>query len=311
MKRNPLILIIGLLLIILFGLLLFVFQLRETEVAVVTTFGKPTRPITQPGAHFKLPWPIQKVWKFDQRVQNFEDKLTQGLTSDRFAVLTSVYVGWRITEPTNFLLKFAGSGDPIARAEGLLEQPLSNAKIAVVGKHSLSDFLSASDNGTNFLAIENEILANVKSDVRAFNYGLEIEFLGLKKLELPESVTTSVFERMQKERQVLADRLRSEGDARAQIIRSEADTKALAVLAQAQGRATEIKGQGEAEAAKSLEVFQQNPGLANFLSSLNALRDSLKERSILVLDQHTPPFDLFWGVWGVSTNLFQRQPEQR
>src|ERR1700716_1764755 len=117
MKRNLLTAIIGGLLILVFFLLLFVFQVRQSEVAVVTTFGKPTRPITEPGAHLKLPWPIQKVYKFDQRVQNFEDKLTEGLTRDSFNLLTSVYVGWKITEATNFFPKFAGSADPIRDAE--------------------------------------------------------------------------------------------------------------------------------------------------------------------------------------------------
>ena len=53
--------------------------MRKTEVAVVTTFGKPTRTNTEPGAYFKLPWPIQKVHKFDQRIQNFEDKYDESL----------------------------------------------------------------------------------------------------------------------------------------------------------------------------------------------------------------------------------------
>ena len=158
MKRNPLTLIIALLLILIFGFLLFSFQVRTTEVAVVTTFGKPTRPITEPNLYFKWPWPIQKVWTFDRRVQNFEDRLTEGLTSDSFNLLTSVYVGWKVSDPTAFFPRFAGSANPIAAAETLLDQWLGNAKTAVVGKHPLADFVSTSDNGAAFLAIENEIL---------------------------------------------------------------------------------------------------------------------------------------------------------
>src|SRR6266704_6931320 len=149
MKRN-LTILVGALLIAIALLLLFVFQLRTTEVAVVTTFGKATRPITEPGAYFRWPYPIQMVHRFDQRVQNFEDKLTEGLTRDSFNLLASVYVGWKITEPTNFFPKFAGSPDPITEAEHGLERLLGNAKTAVVGKHRLSDFVSATDNGTNF-----------------------------------------------------------------------------------------------------------------------------------------------------------------
>lgn len=304
MKRNPLTLIIGLLLILIFGLLLFVFQVRQSEVAVVTTFGKPTaHPITRPGIHGRLPWPFQKVYKFDQRVQNFEDKLTEGLTRDSFNLLTSVYVGWKITDPTSFFPKFAGVADPIAEAERQLGQRLSNAKSAVVGKHPLSDFISASDNGSNFVAIENEILASIQSQVQANNWGLDIEFLGIKRLELPENVTQAVFDRMQSERKVLADTSQSEGEFEAAKIRSEAVRKAAELLADADGQATQIRGKAEAEAAKSLAVFQQNPPLANFIFRLNALEGSLKERSIIVVDPHTPPFDLFRGV---PTNLLSK-----
>ena len=303
MKRNPLTLVIGLLLILIFGLLLFTFQVRTTEVAVVTTFGKPTRPITAPNLYFKWPWPIQKVWSFDRRVQNFEDRLTEGLTRDSFNLLTSVYVGWKVSDPTAFFPRFAGSANPIAAAEALLDQWLGNTKTAVVGRHPLSDFISTSDNGASFMAIEKEILGAIQSQLSTNNLGLEIEFLGIKRLQLPESVTQSVFERMTSERKVLADRFQYEGEAEAQRIRSDAERKAAEVLANAEGQATEIKGKGEAEAAKSLKVFQQNPELASFIFRLSALEGSLKDRSILIFDQHTPPFDLFRGV---STNLLNK-----
>ena len=67
--------------------------------------------------------------------------------------------------------------------------------------------------------------------------------------------------------------------------------------------ATEIKSIGEADAAKLLPVFQRNPELAVFLFRLSALEDALKERSTLIFDQHTPPFDLFRGV---STNTLSK-----
>ncbi len=303
MKRNPLTLIIGLLLILIFGFLLFTFQVRTTEVAVVTTFGNPTRPITEPNLYFKWPWPIQKVWTFDRRVQNFEDRLTEGLTRDSFNLLTSVYVGWKVSDPTAFFPRFAGSANPIAAAETLLDQWLGNAKTAVVGRHPLSDFVSTSDNGAAFLAIETEILEAIQSQIRTNNLGLQVEFLGLKRLQLPESVSQSVFDRMTSERKVLADRFQYEGEAEAQRIRSDAERKAAELLANAEAQATQIKGKGEAEAAKSLAVFQQNPGLASFIFRLNALEGSLKERSILIFDQHTPPFDLFRGA---STNLLNK-----
>ena len=302
MNRNFLTLAIGVLLLLIFVLLLFTYQVRQSEVAVVTTFGKVTDQ-AGPGAHVKAPWPIQSVHKLDQRVQNFEDKLTEGLTHDNFNLLSSVYVGWKINDPKAFYARFAGGAVP--EAEKVLEGLLRSAKSAVIGKHPLSDFVNPGSDGTQFSAIEGEILAAIQSQVVANNYGLSIEFLGIKKLELPESVTQSVFERMTSERQVLISKSQFEGEAEAQEIRSAAERKATELLASAEGKATEIRGKGEAEAAKSLAVFQENPALANFIFRLNALEGSLKERSTLVFDQQTPPFDLFRGV---STNLVPANP---
>jgi modulator of FtsH protease HflC len=292
---------IGALLILLFAVLLFVFQVRQTDVAIVTTFGKPTRDIPKPGWYLKWPWPIQNVYKFDQRVQNFEDKFTEDLTADHNNLLTAVYIGWRISDPKEFFPKFASGST--AEAEKVLEGILRSVKSAVVGGHALSDFVSATGEGAKFVEIEEEMLARIQSQVRANNYGLEIEFLGIKKLGLPESVTQSVFERMTSERQRLASKSQFEGEAEAEKIRSSANRRAAELLANAEGQATQIRGKGEAEAAKSLEVFQQNPELANFIFRLNALEGSLKERSILIFDQTTPPFDLFGGA---STNLLRK-----
>jgi membrane protease subunit HflC len=300
MNRNSLILTIGFLIGIIVILLLFTFQVRKSEVAVVTTFGKPTRPISEPGLKGKLPWPIQRVYKFDQRIQNFEDRPSEGLTQDGFNLFTSVYVGWKITDVTNFFPTFAGYPEPIQEAEKRLEPLLGQAKSGVFGKHPLADIVSATDNGTNFMAIEKEILAAVQTRLRSQHFGIEIDFLGIKRLQIPESVTQNVFERMTSERKVLADRFQYEGEAEAAKIKSEAERKAGEMLAKAESEATRIRGEGEATAAESLKVFNQNPELAILIFQLNALESSLREHSILVFDPNTPPFNLFRGV---SPNL--------
>lgn len=274
-------------------LVLFVFQVRQSEVAVVTTFGKPTRDIVAPGAYICWPPPIQKVHKFDQRIQTYEelDKFTEDLTSDGNTLIAKVYVGWRITDPQVFFPKFAGGS--VVEARKMLESLVRSAKSAVVGRHPLSDFINANANELKFNAIESEIKSLVQSQLQTNQCGLQVEFLGIKKLGLPESVTQAVFERMTSERKVLADKLDSEGQAEATKIRSAADRKANEMLATAEGEATRIIGRGEAAAAEVLPVFEQNPELANFLLRLKTLEGSLKERTTLILDQHIPPLDLF------------------
>ena len=96
MKRNRLTIAIGAVLLLIFIALLFFFQVRKSEVAIVTTFGKPVATYKEPGLYFKLPWPIQKVHRLDHRVQNFDGKFEDLITSDYFNLMVMTYVGWRI-----------------------------------------------------------------------------------------------------------------------------------------------------------------------------------------------------------------------
>ncbi len=295
MKKNTIAIAIALILLGIFGLLLFSFQVRQSEVAVLTTFGKPAAAnIDQPGIYGKWPWPIQQVYRFDQRVQNFEDKYSENLTSDNTMLLTSVYVGWRISDAKEFFPKFAGGS--VEAAQRQLETMLRSAKAAVIGKHNLSDFVNADPKQLKLEGIENEIKSAVQGELASQNYGISIEFLGVKKLGLPESVTQTVFDRMKSERTVLISEAQFKGEAEATKIKSAAERQAADVIANAQADATRIEGAGVAEAAKTLSVFQQNPELAIFQLQLQALKSSLNQKSTLIFDERTPPFSLFQNL---------------
>src|SRR5207237_5074130 len=117
-------------------------------------------------------------------------------------------------------------------------------------------------------------------------------------------------DRMASERNPLAGRAEAEGEANAQKIRSGADRRAAETLAMADSEATRIKGDADAEAAKYLSVFEQNTVLANLLFDINALEGTLKERSTLIFDPNTPPFNLFRGgpaVAGATNRVKQSQ----
>jgi len=145
-------------------------------------------------------------------------------------------------------------------------------------------------------AIESEIENALQNQLATQNYGISIDFLGIKKLGLPESVTQTVFDRMKSERQVLISKAQYEGEAKATEIKSTAERQAADVIANAQADATRIEGQGVAEAAKTLSVFQQNPELAIFQLQLAALKNSLNQKSTLIFDERTPPFSLFQNL---------------
>lgn len=283
--------LIGAILVVIFLLLLFTFQVRRSEIAVVTTFGKPVSNIDQPGLYFKWPWPIQHVYKFDKRIQNFEDKFSQSLTADSNPLIVTVYVGWRISDAAAFYPKFPGGS--VATAQTMLETMVRNAKNAVVASNSLSDFVNADPAQLKFDTIESSMQQLVQSDLDANNYGMKLEFLGLKKIELPESVTQAVFDRMKANRQVLINKSLSQGAAEALKITSAADSQAARTIANANAEAIRIRAQGEAEAANTLPTFEQNPALAEFLFRIDAVKQLLNQKSTLILDERIPPFDIF------------------
>jgi membrane protease subunit HflC len=290
-QRNLVTFIIGAVLVIVFALLLFVFQVRQSEVVVITTFGKPTRVLDQPGAYFRWPWPIQQVNRFDARIQNFQDQFSETLTADQQNLLTSVYVGWKITDAAEFLRSFRGS---VPAAQNRLENMLRSAEKQVVGNHALSDFVNADPRELKFDQIEKEIEDVVQGELTTNACGMTLEFLGFTRIGLPQDVTQAVFDRMKADRQRLISKWENEGKAQAEIIRSTADRQAANTLANAQAEAIRIRAQGEAEAARTtLPVFQQNPQLANFLLRLDALKSTLNQKSTLIFDERTPPFDLF------------------
>lgn len=298
MNTRRLNLAIGTMLLGVFLLLLFLFQVRQTEVAVVTTFGKATRPITEPGLYLKWPWPIQKVTKLDHRLQPFEGKFEETFTRDERSLLIMVFIGWRIEDPALFYSRFAG-GSTI-EAERSLDNIVRTHKNAAVGRHNFADFISTEAGDLKFDQIEKEIHEGVQRDAKS--QGIAVEIARIKRLGIPESVTEKVFDRMRAERAKEVARLKAEGEKEAITIRSAADRERDRMLAEAEAQATRIRGEGDAEAARSFSVFQQDPELAVLILKLNALEATLKERSTLIVDPRTPPFDLLVQPSNVPAN---------
>jgi modulator of FtsH protease HflC len=289
MKKPRLTVIVAALVVAVFVSVLFLFQVRQTEVAVVTTFGKFSRAITEPGLYLRWPWPANKVFKFDNRQQIFERKFEQTTTADGRSLVVSVFIGWQIADPRLFIERFA-QGDPV-RAEQALEGVVRDAKNGVIGQHPFGELISTNKTRLKLRQMESEMFVAVQGRA-ATNYGIRVTMLGVKQLGLPESITSKVFDRMRADRQRLVKQFQSEGEAEAIRIRADADRIRQETLARADAEAMTIRGQAEAEAAKHFAVFQKEPELASFLIQLNSLANSLKERSTLVFDPQTPPFNL-------------------
>ena len=294
MKRSPLTIVVALLLMAIFGLMLFVFQVRKSEVAVVTFWDRMeldnTR--TNPGPHLQWPWPIERVYKLDSRVHSLEDNLEQLTLPDNTSVMLGTYVGWRINDPARFFPKFENGS--VAEAEKQLVGIVRSAKSEVAGRHVFSDFLSTDQSQLKLTQIENAILQSARGKVASSNYdyGIEIRFVQIKNIELPTAVSQTVFDRMKQERNKLASAIKSDADSRSSVIRSDADSAALTLLAEAEARAKEIRGEGQLAMVQSLKVMDQNPAFARFLMDLDMLEELSKDKTTWILDHNTTGLEL-------------------
>jgi len=292
MKKNYITLTIGAFLVIIFGFMLFTFQVRETEVAIKTWFLKAVvddngKADIKPGFHFRLPWPAHDVHKFDKRIQSSEWTFEETGTIDAQPILVKVFVTWKISDALKFLNSFSGD---MAKANEALEGLVRSAQNAVIGNYAFNNLVTTNKEELKLDAIEDDMKKRVGED--SADNGIEIIMVGIKRLGIPESVTSAVFERMKAERQAEIQKIEAEGERQATEIKAKADLEANKILAEARAEAIQISGEAEAQAAKSYKVFKQNPELANFLFQRKALEGLLKENSTLILDPNTPPFNL-------------------
>ena len=287
MKKNYITMTVGAFLVIIFGFMLFTFQVRQTEVAIKTRFGKAGEASIGPGFHLRLPWPVNEVYKFDNRIQNSEWTFEETGTKEGKPILVKVFVTWKIKEPLKFYNSFSGD---LAEANEVLEGKVRSAQNAVIGMYAFNNLVTTNEEDLKLDAIEADMRDRVDTDSEGD--GIEIKMVGIKRLGIPESVTGAVFERMKAERQARIQEIEAEGERQAKTIKAEADLKANEILAEAEAQAIQIRGEAEAQAAKYFEVFKKNPELANFLFNQKAMEGLLKDNSTLILDPKTPPFNL-------------------
>jgi membrane protease subunit HflC len=285
--KNIVIVIFIVLLISILAFLLFSFQVRETEFALVTTFEKPTREIITPRLCFRWPFPIQRVHKFDSRLRVLEVEVTETTTKGAVPIIVNTYVVWRIAEP----LAFFNAVETITEAESKLRSRISDTQNKIIGQHLFSEFVNSNPTKIKLDQIEGEMLADLAQSVKD-DYGIEIKTLGLKQLKVSKDVTEKVFERMRAARNRKTEATIAQGQAQATKIKTDADSKKTELLAAAEAMAKTIKGKGDAEAAKYYKLLEADPELAMFLRDIEALKKILEERATVVFSAKTAPFKL-------------------
>jgi len=275
-------LLVGLAALLLVGMMC-VFTVNQTEKAIKFRLGEIVKNDYEPGLHFKLPF-INNIKKFDARIQTMDAKPERFLTAEKKNVIVDSFVKWRIGDVSTFYTNVAGDID---QANLRLDQIIKDAFRSEFSKRNIKQLIS-----TDRSAIR-EILTNNSKAVAA-KLGMEIVDVQVMRIDLPPEVSSSVFRRMEAERERVAREFRSQGSEAAERIRADADRQRVVTLANAFRDAEKLRGEGDATSAEIYaKAYGADTEFFTFYRSLNAYKKTFSSSSIMVLDPDSDYFQYF------------------
>ena len=263
------------------------FIVKQTERAVMLRLGALVNSDIEPGLHMKIPW-VNTVRVFDARIQTEDSTPERFLTLEQKALEVDSYAKWRIVDVGQFYVSTRGN---VATAGSLLAERINDGLRDQIGNRNLQEVV-AGERDQLMLDLTAELNETTATDI-----GIEVIDVRVKRIDLPDDVRSSVYERMITERNREAQELRSRGEELAIGIRADADRQAVIFEAEAYRDAERIRGEGDAEATSIYaEAYTRDPEFYAFTRSLNAYRETFSSKGdVLLLDPDSDYFKYLKG----------------
>lgn len=251
---------------------LSMYTIDETEQAIVTQLGKWVKTIREPGLNFKIPF-IQTVHKFERRVLEYDAAAAKVITSDKKHLLLDNYARWRIVDPLKFYQTVGNEFGAQSRLDDIVFSEIREE----LARHEMLEIISV-----NREKLMETVTA--KCNETASQYGIEVIDVRIKRADLPNEVTASVYLRMRAERERIAKKYRSEGAEEAVKIQAETDKEKVILLAEGKMIAEKTRGEGDAGAiAIYAAAYEEDPEFYAFIRTLEAYEKSLGKDTTIVL----------------------------
>lgn len=269
-----------------------VFTVDEREHAVKFRFGEIVAADYEPGLHFKIPF-VNNVSKFPNRILTYEDSEEKFLTGEKKNLIVDYFVTWRIVDPAQYYTSV--QGDEIA-ARQRLSAIIKEGIKAEISRRTVQEVVSAERS-----ELMDQMIILVRG--RSPALGIEVVDVRVKRIDLSDEVSDSVFNRMRQERQRTAAQLRAEGNEESQQIQADADRQRTVILAEAYRDAEKIRGEGDARAAEIYaQAYSQDPEFYSFYRSMTAYRQSIGgEGDVLVLQPDSEFFRFLQDQFGAPS----------
>jgi len=260
------------------------FIVHERELAIKFKLGEIVESEYDPGIYFQIPI-INNVRKFDSRILTMDTPSERFLTAEKKNVIVNSFVKWKIADPKTFYTATAGDErQAIARMASIINNELKGQ----IASKTMREVISGER-----ATIMQQVTDN--AGIKVKDLGVELIDVRVKKVELPEEVSNTVYRRMATERQTVAREFRSRGEEKAKQIRANADRQREEILAEAYRKSETIRGEGDAISAKTYaDSFNQDKDFYSFYRSLKAYDTSFgNSGDMIVLSPESDFFKFF------------------
>ena len=251
----------------------------KTQYAIEILLGDPVDIVLEPGLNFKVPF-VSRIVFMENRLQDYDADPGAVFTKDKKEMKVDTYSKWRVSDP----LKFYETVRTTNGAHARLDDIIYSQTREILGAHTLMEIVSG-----NRKEIRESI--TLRSRKNAMKFGIEILDVRIKRADLPEQNSQSVFGRMNAERRRQAKLYRSEGEEESLKIRSDADRERVEIIAEAKKINEETRGGADAKATKIYaDAYQKDMDFFKFLRSHDVYRNSLQEGTTLLMDANSKFF---------------------
>jgi len=263
-----------------------IFFVEEREKAILLRLGQIERADYEPGIHFKIPF-VNNVKFFDGRILTLDATPSRYLTGEKKNVSVDSFVLWRIADVATY---FESMGGNEARAQSRIAQIVKDGLRGEFGKRTIQQVVSG-DRTT----LVSDMMQS--ANVIAKDFGIEIVNVRIKRIDLPSEVSSSVYTRMEAERERVASELRSQGAEESEKIRSDADRQRTIILADAKRTAEMLRGEGDATSTEIYaKAYDQNSEFYSLYRRLNAYKNVFNSNDMLVIEPKGDFFNQFDGA---------------
>ena len=277
------------------------FIVHQNEQALVLRFGEPKRVVNTPGLNWKVPL-VDSVEIYDKRILDLDSQPQEVTASDQKRLVVDSFARYRIVDPLKFYQTLRYEEGVRSRLGPIIDSAMRR----VLGGATFQDVVR---DKREYLM--NRIAEQVNREGNDF--GLEVVDVRIKRADLPEQNSKSVFDRMRAERQREAAEFRAQGTAEANRIKATADREATVIRAEATRKGEQTRGAGDAERNKIYaEAYTKDQEFFEFYRSMQAYEHGLKsEDTRLLISPDSDFFKYFADPHGKSPATPAPQPPRQ